>query len=66
MTILTVKDVLQRLGISRSQLYYWEEVGKIPAARRLSNGKRYYLPQDLVKIERILGKDTVTKSDEHE
>jgi len=66
MRILTVKDMLQSLCISRSQLYYWEEVGKIPPARRLSNGKRYYLPQDLEKIERMLGKSTVIKSNEHE
>jgi DNA-binding transcriptional MerR regulator len=54
MKIFTVREVVQSLGINRSQLYYWEEVGKIPPARRLSNGKRYYLPQDLEKIEEKL------------
>ncbi|MEK7722362.1 MAG: AlpA family phage regulatory protein [Elusimicrobiota bacterium] len=56
MKILTVKDMLQRFGISRTQLYYGEESGKFPPARRLSNGKRYYLPQDLEKIEEKLRK----------
>jgi len=54
MRILTVQDVLQSLGVTRAQLYYWEEVGKIPPARRLSNGRRYYLAQDLEKIEEKL------------
>jgi len=54
MKIFTVRDIVQNLGINRSQLYYWEEVGKIPPARRLSNGKRYYLPQDVDKIEEKL------------
>lgn len=48
--ILTVKDVLVALGATRAQLYYWEETGKVPPARRTSTGKRYYLPGDVEKI----------------
>lgn len=51
MTILTVKDVMNRLGVSRSKLYYMEETGKIPPARRTSTGKRFYLPADLLRIK---------------
>jgi len=52
MKILTVKEVLAELGVSRAQLYYAEEVHKIPSARRTSTGKRYYLPEDLDLIRR--------------
>jgi DNA-binding transcriptional MerR regulator len=54
MTILTVKDVLEHLGISRAKLYYMEETGKIPPSRRTSTGKRYYLPEDLAQIKQNL------------
>lgn len=54
MQILTVKDVLIALGATRAQLYYWEETGKIPPARRTSTGKRYYLPVDVEKIKGAL------------
>lgn len=54
MKILTVRDVLDQLRVSRSQLYYAEEMGKIPPARRTSTGKRYYIPEDLVEIKRRL------------
>jgi len=54
MEILTVKEVLAALGISRAKLYYSEEVGKIPSARRTSTGKRYYLPGDVELMRRKL------------
>jgi DNA-binding transcriptional MerR regulator len=54
MQIMTVKDVLATLAVSRAQLYYWEEVGKIPPARRTSTGKRYYLPEDIAAIRQKL------------
>ncbi len=52
MRILSVRDVLERLQISRAKLYYWEEVGKIPPARRTSTGKRFFLPADVERIEK--------------
>lgn len=54
MKILTVKDALKFLGISRAKLYYYEEVGKIPAARRTSTGQRFYLPEDLEQVKKKL------------
>jgi len=54
MEILTVQQVLAALGITRAQLYYAEETHKIPPARRMSTGKRYYLPEDLDQIKRQL------------
>lgn len=52
MKILTVQEVLAALSVTRAQLYYAEEVGKIPPARRTSTGKRYYLPNDVELIRR--------------
>lgn len=61
MKILTVKDVLAALGVSRAQLYYWEEVGKIPPARRTSTDKRFYVPKDVEKIRKALESAKETK-----
>lgn len=54
MEILTVRDVLEQLGVTRTQLYYAEETHKIPPARRTSTGKRYYLPEDIEAIRKKL------------
>lgn len=51
MKILTVMDVIEQLGVTRASLCYWEEVGKIPRARRTSTGRRYFFPSDLSKIK---------------
>lgn len=56
MKILTVADVIRLLGISRARLYYLEETKKIPAARRTSNSRRYFLPKDLTRIKQKIGK----------
>lgn len=54
MKILTVKDVLTALGVTRAQLYYWEETGKVPPARRTSTNGRFYLPQDVERLKRFV------------
>ena len=51
MKILTVREVLDHLGISRAKLYYMEETGKIPPARRTFTGKRFFLPGDLERSD---------------
>lgn len=56
MNILIVADVIKRLRISRARLYYLEETAKIPAARRTSTGKRYFLPEDVIQIRKKIGK----------
>lgn len=54
MDILTVQDVLAALGVSRARLYYLEETGQIPPARRTSTNRRYYLPHDVERIRQKL------------
>lgn len=52
--IYTTGDVLKLFDIPQYQLYYWEETKKIPEARRTESGKRYYLEDDIAKLEGII------------
>ena len=56
MKILTPGAVSKLLGVPRHQLYYKEERGQIPSARRSANGKRFYTTSDYTKLKKILRK----------
>ena len=47
-----VKEVLERVKISRSTLYKWERRGKIPTAKRNVSGYRAYTESEVRQIER--------------
>lgn len=38
-TLLTVPEVLDRLGIAKSTYYRWRQIGKAPKSIRLPNGQ---------------------------
>ncbi len=52
--VYTSGEVAQILGITKAQLFYWEETHKIPKASRTGSGKRYYLPQDIENLKKLL------------
>jgi hypothetical protein len=49
---LTVNDVAQRYGVSRSVVYYWIERGLLPA-RRLNHGSPYWMTIDKPKSQEL-------------
>jgi DNA-binding transcriptional MerR regulator len=46
----TVKDVLNRAGISRNTLYNWERKKKIPCPKRNVYGHRVYSADDVQRV----------------
>lgn len=54
MKIFSTGEVCRELGIPLEKLYYWERVGKIPASRRLGNGKRYFVREDVARLKKLL------------
>jgi DNA-binding transcriptional MerR regulator len=55
-----VKEVLERVGISRGTLYRWEEQGKIPRPKRNVSGYRVYTDDEVEKIEKFINTLFVT------
>ena len=53
MNILSIGDVAQKMGIATSTIRYYEEIGLLPVAKRVS-GKRRYDESILQKIGLIL------------
>jgi DNA-binding transcriptional MerR regulator len=54
MTVLTIKDVSGRSGLSEPTLRYYEEVGLIgPIARDSSSGHRRYSDEDLDTVQAL-------------
>jgi MerR family transcriptional regulator, copper efflux regulator len=54
MTVLTIKDVSGRSGLSEPTLRYYEEVGLIgPIARDASSGHRRYSDEDLDALQAL-------------
>lgn len=47
MNILTTGTIIQKLGISRSKLLYYEERGYIPRAERSTDNRRIYSADDI-------------------
>jgi DNA-binding transcriptional MerR regulator len=54
---LTSADVAKALGVPKTNLFLWEDKGKIPKARRDSmSGYRIYTREDVEKIRKIINK----------
>ncbi|MFH2203944.1 MAG: MerR family transcriptional regulator [Elusimicrobiota bacterium] len=51
--------VCRRLGIRRAVLYYKEEIGALPRARRTENGHRVYTEADLRRLRKLLAKRNI-------
>lgn len=47
--LLKPKDVAEQLGITTRTLFRWDEEGNFKA-RRLPNGRKYYLQEDVDKL----------------
>lgn len=54
MKILTTGSAARRLGINKDRLFRLEEVGHIPPAKRTETGKRFFLPDDLKRLKKII------------
>ena len=56
MEIMTTGTVAHKLRISKDRYFQLEESGRLPAAKRTSTGKRFFLPADVVKLRKALSK----------
>lgn len=52
-TLYQVRDVLQRVRISRNTLYNWERRGRIPMPKRNVSGYRVYTEKEVRQIEKF-------------
>jgi DNA-binding transcriptional MerR regulator len=53
----TAQQIADILGIYKRTLFNWEEVGKIPKAKRdPMNNYRYYTDEDIKKLRKITGR----------
>ena len=49
-----IADIEKILSINRRTYYNWEELGKIPKARRDQMSKyRYWTEEDIIKLKKI-------------
>jgi len=55
MELITVTKAARELGCSERWLREAEEEGRIPKARRNLNGWRVYTPEDIAKLQELLG-----------
>lgn len=55
---LSIRDVIKELGISRKTYFNWEQLKKIPPARRdpMSN-HRLFTKEDISKLKKLTGRD---------
>lgn len=53
MRAMTVADVMQATGLSRTTLRYYEKMGLLDPQRMASNGYRVYATEDLERLEFI-------------
>jgi len=51
---MTIGQVAEALGVSKSWLRFGERLGALPMDRRAPNGHRFYTPEDLDRL-RCLG-----------
>ncbi|MBI4370002.1 MAG: MerR family transcriptional regulator [Elusimicrobia bacterium] len=62
MKILTSGEVARILGVSKEALFYREEAGQIPKARRTGTGKRYFLPSDIKRLQKYFGQGSTKRA----
>lgn len=52
-----IKDIERMLGVKRSTYFYWEEVGKVPKAKRTRmGGYRCWTGKDIERLKKITGR----------
>jgi len=52
-----IKDLEKILKVKRAAYYYWEEVGKVPKAKRTPMGNyRYWTERDIKRLKKITGR----------
>ena len=51
---MRLAEAAELLGVSKHTLARWEREGKIPE-HKLHTGRRFYTPQDIMKIKAMLG-----------
>ena len=56
MNVRTVGNVAEKLGITKRRFLYAEELGILPKAERTTDGKRFYLDDDLPELRKMLVK----------
>src|SRR5215469_6872914 len=50
--LLTIGELARRAGVATSALRYWEEIGLLPAAARISGQRRY--PQSAAELAGVI------------
>ena len=50
--LLTIGELARRAGVATSALRYWEEIGLLPAAARISGQRRY--PQSAAELVAVI------------
>ena len=50
--LLTIGELARRAGVATSALRYWEEIGLLPAAARVSGQRRY--PQSAAELVGVI------------
>jgi DNA-binding transcriptional MerR regulator len=50
--LLTIGELARRVGVATSALRYWEEIGMLPAAARISGQRRY--PQSAAELVAVI------------
>jgi DNA-binding transcriptional MerR regulator len=53
LSLLSIKDFFVFLGVSKSTLRYYDEIGLLPAASRGENNYRFYTPFQIIKLNYI-------------
>lgn len=54
MKVYTTGEACRLLGIRMHRLFYLEEAGQIPRARRTGTSKRYFTEADIQKLRETL------------
>jgi DNA-binding transcriptional MerR regulator len=49
----TISQAADELGVTASWLRFGERLGALPAARRSSNGYRFYTDEDIARLRRL-------------
>jgi DNA-binding transcriptional MerR regulator len=51
---LTISQAAEALGVSATWLRFGERLGSLPLARRTHSGWRYYTPEDIDRLRRLV------------